>query len=155
MTWKLSAISVLPPTVKRGFFLRYLYDNQGLNTNFNEILQAESWACTWSGSDIIVSLSIFLVVTKLFPFTMTLLKPSGVWHRMKVSMISGTLISRDNENSPGSRVLADQEQPGTTGKQCTGLYGGGSGGDRSNNILHRGQQSTACKQIQPAPCFCK
>ena len=69
--------------------------------------------------------------------------------------ISGTLISRDNENSLGIRILADQEQPGTTGNQCTSLYRGGSGGDRSNDILPRSQQSTACKQIQPAPCFCK
>ena len=155
MTWKLSAVSVLPPTVKRGFFLHSVHDNQGLNTSFSGTLQAESWACTLSGSDVTVSLPVLLVVTKLSPFTMMLLRLSWVWHRMNVSMISGTLISRDNGNSPGSRILADQEQPGTTGKQCPSLYRGGSGGDRSNNIQHRGQQSTACKQIQPAACFCK
>ena len=59
-----------------------------------------AWPIILSSSDIIVSLPLSLVVTKLFPFTIVLLNLSWVRHKMKVFKINGTLISRDNEIPP-------------------------------------------------------
>lgn len=82
---------------------------------------------TLNGSDIIVSLAISSVPTKLLPFTTGLVKLNRVRYKMEAVKINGTHISGQNENHPGSRIYADKTSPGPKAKPCTSLYTGEGG----------------------------
>lgn len=79
---------------------------------------------TLNGSDIIVSLAISSVPTKLLPFTTGLVRLNRVRYKMEAFKINGTHISGHNENHPGSRIYADKTSPRPMAKPCTSLYTG-------------------------------